>query len=559
MTVSGGELFYRRDERLIHLEGGATLHQGRQELQAGQMTLELDAEARARRLVARDHPVLRSAGDTDITLSGDELVVPLERGGRPAQVLASGNVALNALRADGRHQLTGASATLDLIPELQQPRHFTAAGDVAVRSSFPDGSLRRLQTAQLDVYFVSASQHDARIDRATAASATMGWETSRRSSSQDAETMRLKGEFLDGSFDQTGVLRELRGTGGVEVQQHTATDPPLTSHSRDLLARMAPDGQWSTIEQSGDVRLKNAGGDARGDRACFDRVGDSVTLAGSVVLTDASSQTRANTATFRQAAGELLAEGNVSTIELAKAAPGTAADVRPQLTHVTAARLLADTAASRAVYSGKARMWQGDSLIQADIIELDRTRRILIATGSMSAVFPQARAVTTQRPPAAAIAIDGPFPPSLWRAEAGRLLYEQNQHRARLEQGAQAHSPDGSMRADRMDLFFAPSPAEPITKAAAGLGSSLAGQQLQRAQGFGSIRVESAGRLGTAERADYSAAESKFILSGGHPKLIDQFGNSTAGRQLTFFFADDRIVVDSEEGSRTLTLHRVEK
>jgi lipopolysaccharide export system protein LptA len=115
------------------------------------------------------------------------------------------------------------------------------------------------------------------------------------------------------------------------------------------------------------------------------------------------------------------------------------------------------------------------------------------------------------------------------------------------------------MRADRMDLLFVPSLAERAAKAPAGLGASLAGLQLQRAQGLGSVRVESAGRIGTAEQADYSAAESKFILSGGHPKLIDQFGNSTAGRQLTFLFSDDRIVVDSEEGSRTLTLHRVEK
>jgi hypothetical protein len=115
------------------------------------------------------------------------------------------------------------------------------------------------------------------------------------------------------------------------------------------------------------------------------------------------------------------------------------------------------------------------------------------------------------------------------------------------------------MRADRMVLFFTASPGPPAGKAAAGLGASLASQELQRVQGVGSVRVESAGRIGTSEQADYSAAESKFILSGGRPTLIDQFGNSTAGRQLTFFFSDDRIVVDSEEGSRTLTLHRVEK
>ena len=92
-----------------------------------------------------------------------------------------------------------------------------------------------------------------------------------------------------------------------------------------------------------------------------------------------------------------------------------------------------------------------------------------------------------------------------------------------------------------------------------GIGTAFAAQELQRAQGFGAVRVESGDRIGVGERADYGAAEGKFILSGGRPALTDGFGNTTAGRQLTFFLADDTIVIDSEEGSRTLTLHRVEK
>jgi lipopolysaccharide export system protein LptA len=66
-------------------------------------------------------------------------------------------------------------------------------------------------------------------------------------------------------------------------------------------------------------------------------------------------------------------------------------------------------------------------------------------------------------------------------------------------------------------------------------------------------------RHGTSQRADYTVADRKFVLSGGPPVLRDDSGNSTTGRQLTFIFADDTIVVDSEEGTRTLTLHRVEK
>jgi hypothetical protein len=149
------------------------------------------------------------------------------------------------------------------------------------------------------------------------------------------------------------------------------------------------------------------------------------------------------------------------------------------------------------------------------------------------------------------------------------MTYEVNQRHARLEQRAHARSMEGDMLADRMDLFFVQqnasslgpgaSPGAADSSGATGLRSAFSGQQLQQAQCFGAVRVESDGRIGTGDRADYWAPEGKFVLSGTHPTLRDQFGNTVAGRQLTFLFSDDRIVVDSEEGSRTLTLHRVEK
>jgi len=82
---------------------------------------------------------------------------------------------------------------------------------------------------------------------------------------------------------------------------------------------------------------------------------------------------------------------------------------------------------------------------------------------------------------------------------------------------------------------------------------------LSRAVASGGVTVRQGDRRGVAEQAEYIAAEGKFVLSGGHPTLYDAFRGTTTGRQLTFFFADDTIVVDSEEGSRTLTRHRVEK
>jgi lipopolysaccharide export system protein LptA len=84
-------------------------------------------------------------------------------------------------------------------------------------------------------------------------------------------------------------------------------------------------------------------------------------------------------------------------------------------------------------------------------------------------------------------------------------------------------------------------------------------RQLVRAEGTGGVVVRQSQRRGTAERGVYVVAEGKFVLSGGQPTIYDDVLGTTTGRQLTFFLADDRILVESEEGSRTVTRHRVDK
>ncbi len=149
------------------------------------------------------------------------------------------------------------------------------------------------------------------------------------------------------------------------------------------------------------------------------------------------------------------------------------------------------------------------------------------------------------------------------------MTYASDDGRAHLEKNVVAHSEQGSIHSDAMDLFFAlpesapPGPA-PVPVAAspattASRSPAAAGRQLVRAVGLGNVAVTQLDRRGTSSRADYTTADSKFVLSGGSPIVYDTSGNSVTGRQLTLFYADDTIVVDSAEGLRTLTLHRVGK
>jgi lipopolysaccharide export system protein LptA len=206
----------------------------------------------------------------------------------------------------------------------------------------------------------------------------------------------------------------------------------------------------------------------------------------------------------------------------------------------------------RALYTGNARLWQGDSVMEADSMELLREAKVLNATGHVRAVFPQATSPASPQNPGA--------PPAsrkakLWHVTAGTLNYRDAESIAHLEKNVVAQSTEQTMRGSAVDLYFTRSG----TAGTAAPSSPPGAQQISRAVGTGGVVVEQGTRKATAERGDYSAVDGKFVMTGGTPTIYDASEGTTTGRQLTFFLADDTIIVDSENGSRTLTKHRVEK
>ena len=126
-----------------------------------------------------------------------------------------------------------------------------------------------------------------------------------------------------------------------------------------------------------------------------------------------------------------------------------------------------------------------------------------------------------------------------------------------------ADSQQGSMQSRTLDVFLtptarpkrAPAPAKPRPAAS----TAVEGRQLDHALALGGVTVRQGDRRGTADQAEYTASDGKFVLSGGQPTIIDASSDTTTGHSLTFFVANDTILIDSQEGSRTLTKHRVEK
>jgi LPS export ABC transporter protein LptC len=548
LNLTGDSMLFHREERTVQILGSIQARQTTHELTGESLLLELDTAFHVRHMVTSGHPRMT---DTDaqgpMTLNADEISAMLTPMASIESIVATGNVHGSRTSPAGEDGIEAGRVQMNLATRQNVPQLLTASGNVALtsRSSNSTGGTRRVESDSLEVHFAKNSRTGQLLVESvnTLAPTRVELQNVAMANGQPArQTMRMRGDRMNLQFDGQDQLRALTSSGGVEVTRQIGGGPEQATASRELNAKFS-NGEWSTIDQTGDVRFHDGARTGQGDRAHADHVTNTVTLGGSVVLSDGTMRTTAQSAIFTQGSNELRADGNVQSIEL-RAGAGSAANLAAGPAHISAARLVADVAKGHATYSGGSRLWQGDSVIESDSVELDTPSHVLVAKGHVRGVFPQAAWNPKGGSPPGRTARQGT---ELWRVRGGLLTYWGQESRARIEQDATADSGEGSIRAKQIDLFFAPGPA----------GSSA--QQLARAVATGDVMVREEDRRGTSNRAEYTASEGKFVLSEGKPTLYDSTGDTTTGRQLTFFFSDDRIVVDSEEGLRTLTLHRVEK
>jgi lipopolysaccharide export system protein LptA len=198
---------------------------------------------------------------------------------------------------------------------------------------------------------------------------------------------------------------------------------------------------------------------------------------------------------------------------------------------VTAARLAYDGSASVAVYSGGARLWQGDTVIQAETISLDDQRGNLSASGKVHSVMTLATA--SEDSPARA--------PDRTVADAETLEYEDAQRVATYRTKARLNGPAGDLRGERIELTLAETEG-----------------RLERVEAFESVTaVLEAGRYTTTgSHLTYLAPEDRYVVEGAPVRVIERRETEcleTVGTILTFLRSTDTISVEGTDGSRSRT------
>ena len=393
--VAGDSMTFQREARVVQVDGNVHAQQMAHELTAQKILLELDADFQARRFVASGKPQLHDLSPQGpLALSADEIVSALRADGSVESIVATGSVHGSRSTPVGGEGIDAGRVQVDLATRDNLPRLLTATNGVTLTSTSDsfNGGTRRMESDGLEIHFTSDPTSGQTIVESvnSLAPARADWENvSLVNGKSVPQTIRMAGNRLNLKFNGQGQLQNIAGTGGVEVTRKLGDAPDEITISHELMAKFDKAGEWTTIDQTGDVRFHDGQRAGQSDRAHMDRATNTVALDGSVIFADAATRTTAQTATFAQGTNTLRADGHVLTTD-SHPTQARISNLAQEPAHISAEHLVADTARGHAVYSGKGRLWQGPSVIEGDTIELDSATHIVQVKGHVRGVFPQA-------------------------------------------------------------------------------------------------------------------------------------------------------------------------
>jgi lipopolysaccharide export system protein LptA len=569
VVLHGTSMEMGKKTRQVVLAGPATATTPTQELSAGQLIVLLDEQNRAQTLIAEpgklnQTPELVAHGGKGPTGNGtmraDLMTAHLAPAGWVRTMEATGNV--QGKSESGEMQAD--TANVEMWPAVNQAKILTLRGNVHVNQRDPKtGTARKLVTTVLQMNFAGGKPGDPNpVQHAeTLARGTMDWSDTPTSQS------KLSADKLAVDFGTAGKAKDLVATGNVETERRMEGKPMQTATSTNGDAQLDAGGSWTQMTLRGNVHLKEGGRTAEAHQAVFERVPATTVLTGQAVARDESSITHATRITFHQETGDIEAEGKVRSTDLGNSPDSI--HLSPSPSNVISDHMVGNSKAGGALYTGHARLWQGQSVLEADSIELLRETRVLNAKGNVRAVFPKegndsSASANNKNKDANNKEKKGKDSKEVvvWHITSGTLTYWDLEDRAHLEKNVVVQSENERMRGPVLDLYFTREPDSKNGRQSASQSASQGAPQgtskISRAVGTGGVEVEQLDRRGTAEKGVYTAADDRFVLSGGTPTLYDEDGKTT-GRELTFNIADDTIIVDSDTGKRTLTRHRVQR
>ncbi|MCS7025785.1 MAG: LPS export ABC transporter periplasmic protein LptC [Bryobacteraceae bacterium] len=355
---------------------------------------------------------------------------------------------------------------------------------------------------------------------------------------------RIEGEAFHFAYAPGNQLESFRARKATTRTENPPKDnkpgPPAITNSAELAAEFNAQGELARLEQWGDFRYQEGERRARAERAIFQPQIEQFMLVQQARLWDPQGATSADEIVLDQRTEDFRAEGNVQSSQTPnQKGGGTAMLSREEPIQAKAARMWTRQRQTVITYEGQAVLWQGASRLQADRIEIDRARSLLLAYGGVFSQLldqpsdaPRSEPSNSPKNRAAR-----PGSPVFTLIRASSLVYSDQERMAHYSGGVSLKRGDLDVKSQQLRAFFKDSSQ---TKP----GES----SLERAVADGSVLIiqDLAGRTkrGSSEHAEYFVAEGRVVLEGGQPQLEDSVQGLTRGKQLIYYANDDRLLVN---------------
>src|ERR1700676_330735 len=329
---------------------------------------------------------------------------------------------------------------------------------------------------------------------------------------------------------------------GITIGTPGQPDRVSTSQMLDVVFR--PEGGVASIKQAGGVTYVDGTLKAWAQRGEYTAADQMLVLSESPRVVDNGMTTTAQTIRMNRTTGDAIAEGNVkSTYSDLKAQPEGGMLASSDPIHVTSRSMTAHRSPAVAVYTGDARLWQNANVVEAPALQFDRDRRSLAAQAGTQG--------STQPVSTVLVQVDKSGKATPVHITSAQLNYADAERKILLDGGVTAKGPDTTLTAQQMTVFL-----RSRSESQASVGPATPGQG-DRIVAEAKVMVAQPARRVTGGRLVYTAAEDKFVLTGGAPSIFDAERGKITGDSLTFYRHDDRVLVEGRETSPTVTRTQV--
>jgi lipopolysaccharide export system protein LptA len=494
MDVAAGTAGFARGERYMRFERGVRMTRDGQLIEADEAMVFLFPD--------RDEP-------DSIELRGNARI--------------TGGAGMGALRV-----LRARDINLDYADDGRTLEQATLAGQSAVELAGPTPTTGQTLSAEWVAVSLDAAGAITSLSSRERVVVTLPAE-------QDAPSRTIRSQQLTGSGAAGQGLTAMHFEGAVEFREAAAAGRAArTARSRTLDAKIGgASGALEDARFAGGFSFEDAGLRAQSGEAQYQIAAGTLALRGkdgnaSPFVRDESVRIDSESIDITLSPRRMAATGSVRSVLQPTSGragggkrPGLLGDSEP--VNVLAEGMTYDEQARKAVYSGGARMLQGDTQIQAETLTLDETRGDLAGQGKVLTSFQ----LTPEDPKA-------PRPgPTLLRAETFR--YADDTRRAVYDTKAQMNGEQGDLHADHIELILARDD-----------------NALDRLEARGGVQVTLGPRRASGRTLVYRPDDARYEITGEPGRFVDEC-NESAGKTLTFFKASDRVIIDGNEEVRTET------